>query len=114
MVIEVTSGVLATLRAEAERAAPEECCGLLLGCGEPALEPQPALLNLSAPLHYPLSAEQVQLQQQRIHLLRQRVQHHHQRQRLGVESLTDSIALEEQLALLEVSQFTLMVYYVKL
>ncbi len=76
---------------------------MLLGCGEPALEPQPALLNLSAPLHYPLSAEQVQLQQQRIHLLRQRVQHHHQRQRLGVESLTDSIALEEQLALLEVS-----------
>ncbi|MCJ2177277.1 Mov34/MPN/PAD-1 family protein [Novosphingobium album (ex Hu et al. 2023)] len=38
MVIEVTSGVLATLRAEAERAAPEECCGLLLGCGEPGGE----------------------------------------------------------------------------
>lgn len=35
MVIEVTSGVLATLRAEADRAAPEECCGLLLGSGEP-------------------------------------------------------------------------------
>jgi proteasome lid subunit RPN8/RPN11 len=35
MVIEVTSGVLATLYAEAERAAPEECCGLLLGHGEP-------------------------------------------------------------------------------
>lgn len=31
MVVEVTSGVLATLRAEADRATPEECCGLLLG-----------------------------------------------------------------------------------
>lgn len=38
MVIDVTSGVLATLRAEAERAGPEECCGLLLGCGEPGAE----------------------------------------------------------------------------
>lgn len=36
MVVEVTSGVLATLRAEAERAAPEECCGLLLGRAGPA------------------------------------------------------------------------------
>lgn len=35
MVIEVTRGVLATLQAEADRAAPEECCGLLLGQGEP-------------------------------------------------------------------------------
>jgi len=32
---EVTSGVLATLREEAARAGLEECCGLLLGCGEP-------------------------------------------------------------------------------
>lgn len=31
MVVEVTRGVLATLRAEAEKALPEECCGLLLG-----------------------------------------------------------------------------------
>jgi proteasome lid subunit RPN8/RPN11 len=35
MVVEVTSGVMATLRREADRAAPEECCGLLLGRGEP-------------------------------------------------------------------------------
>jgi desampylase len=31
MILEVTSGVLAQLHAEALRAAPEECCGLLLG-----------------------------------------------------------------------------------
>lgn len=31
MVIEVTSGAMATLLAEAQRAAPLECCGLLLG-----------------------------------------------------------------------------------
>lgn len=31
MVIEVTSGVIATLLAEATKAAPAECCGLLLG-----------------------------------------------------------------------------------
>lgn len=30
----VTSGALATLAAEAARAAPEECCGLLLGAGQ--------------------------------------------------------------------------------
>lgn len=80
---------------------------LVQGCGEPTLKPQPALLNLSTPLHYPLSyplsAAQVQLQQQRIQLLRQQVQQHHQRQQQGVESLSDSLALEEQLALLEVS-----------
>lgn len=35
MVVEVTRDVLATLRAEAARAAPEECCGLLLGRGTP-------------------------------------------------------------------------------
>ena len=33
MEIEVTSGVIATLLKEAARAAPEECCGLLLGRG---------------------------------------------------------------------------------
>ncbi|MCJ2187938.1 M67 family metallopeptidase [Novosphingobium beihaiensis] len=38
MDIEVTSGVLVTLQAEADRAAPEECCGLLLGRGEPGRE----------------------------------------------------------------------------
>ncbi len=31
MTIEVTSGAIATLRAEAARAGNEECCGLLLG-----------------------------------------------------------------------------------
>jgi proteasome lid subunit RPN8/RPN11 len=31
MVLEVTSEVIATLIAEAARAAPQECCGLLLG-----------------------------------------------------------------------------------
>jgi proteasome lid subunit RPN8/RPN11 len=31
MVIEVTSGAMATLLEEAANAAPEECCGLLLG-----------------------------------------------------------------------------------
>jgi proteasome lid subunit RPN8/RPN11 len=34
MTMEVTSGVLATLREEAQRAAPLECCGLLLGRGQ--------------------------------------------------------------------------------
>ena len=38
MAVEVTSGVLAKLLAEADRAAPEECCGLLLGRGEPGRE----------------------------------------------------------------------------
>lgn len=31
MALEVTSGVMATLREEAKSAAPRECCGLLLG-----------------------------------------------------------------------------------
>ncbi|MEJ2409960.1 MAG: M67 family metallopeptidase [Novosphingobium sp.] len=35
MAVELTRGILATLRAEADRAAPEECCGLLLGHGAP-------------------------------------------------------------------------------
>lgn len=34
MTIEVTSGAMATLRAEARAAAPLECCGLLLGYGD--------------------------------------------------------------------------------
>lgn len=33
MTIEVTSGVIATLLAEAASAAPDECCGVLLGRG---------------------------------------------------------------------------------
>lgn len=42
MAEEVTSGVMATLREEAARAAPEECCGLLLGEGERITEARPA------------------------------------------------------------------------
>jgi proteasome lid subunit RPN8/RPN11 len=34
MTLEVTSGAIATLLAEAARAAPNECCGLLLGAGK--------------------------------------------------------------------------------
>lgn len=34
MVIEVTSGVMATLLEEAQRADPLECCGILLGQGD--------------------------------------------------------------------------------
>ncbi|WP_331454113.1 M67 family metallopeptidase [Novosphingobium malaysiense] len=34
----MTSGVMATLRSEARRADPQECCGLLLGGGEPGSE----------------------------------------------------------------------------
>lgn len=42
MEIEVTSGVKATLLAESTRAAPEECCGLLLGQGGRITEARPA------------------------------------------------------------------------
>ena len=42
MTIEVTSGTMATLLEEAERAAPQECCGLLLGAGSKVLEARPA------------------------------------------------------------------------
>ncbi len=42
METELTSGIEATLRAEAVRAHPLECCGLLLGRGERLLEVRPA------------------------------------------------------------------------
>ncbi|HKT86565.1 MAG TPA: M67 family metallopeptidase [Novosphingobium sp.] len=42
MIVEVTSGVLATLRAEAARSAPRECCGVLLGRGDRIEEVMPA------------------------------------------------------------------------
>lgn len=42
MVLTVTSGVMATLLSEAAKAAPEECCGLLLGRGELVSEARPA------------------------------------------------------------------------
>lgn len=42
MDIEVTSGTFATLREEAERAYPRECCGLLLGQRNRVALAQPA------------------------------------------------------------------------
>lgn len=42
MTIEVTSGTIATLLEEAEKSAPEECCGLLLGAGAIVQEARPA------------------------------------------------------------------------
>jgi proteasome lid subunit RPN8/RPN11 len=42
MVIEVASDVIATLLQEAARAAPNECCGLLLGEGARISEARPA------------------------------------------------------------------------
>jgi desampylase len=42
MDLEVTSGTLATLREEAARAHPRECCGLLLGKGGRVALAQPA------------------------------------------------------------------------
>ena len=42
MTLEVTSGAIATLLAEAAQAAPEECCGLLLGRGGRVMEVFPA------------------------------------------------------------------------
>ena len=42
MVLMVTSGTIATLIAEAARAHPRECCGLLLGQGERVALAQPA------------------------------------------------------------------------
>lgn len=47
MVLEVTSGTIATLLEEAQRAHPHECCGLLLGadglvvCARPAANVHP-------------------------------------------------------------------------
>ena len=43
MVLEVTSGAIATLLAEAARAAPDECCGLLLGRADKVEEARPAV-----------------------------------------------------------------------
>ncbi len=47
MGLTVTSGVMATLLAEAERAAPQECCGLLLGEGDTIREARSAA-NIAA------------------------------------------------------------------
>jgi len=50
MTIKVTSGVLQTLREEAQKAMPEECCGLLLGQGERIEFAQPAANIAKDPL----------------------------------------------------------------
>lgn len=50
MDIPVTSDVIATLLAEAARAAPEECCGLLLGRGGRIDEARPAANISPVPL----------------------------------------------------------------
>jgi desampylase len=42
MTIKLTSGTMATLLAEAEKAAPNECCGLLLGQAGRVTEARPA------------------------------------------------------------------------
>ena len=52
MILEVTSGVLATLREEAAKAAPAECCGLLLGQGARVLEARPAINVAADPLRH--------------------------------------------------------------
>jgi len=49
MVLEVTSEVVATLLAEAARAAPAECCGLLLGRAGRIVEARPAANLASEP-----------------------------------------------------------------
>ncbi len=52
MVIEVTSGTIATLLAEATNAAPRECCGLLLGQGGKVQEARPAANLAADPLRH--------------------------------------------------------------
>ena len=42
MTLEVTRDVLATMRAEAVRAVPAECCGLLMGAAGRILQARPA------------------------------------------------------------------------
>jgi desampylase len=51
MVVQVTSGVIATLIAEAAKAAPAESCGLLLG-GERIVEARPAANVAADPLRH--------------------------------------------------------------
>ena len=52
MDIEVTSGAIATLLEEAKRAAPAECCGLLLGQGTAVLQALPAANVAQDPLRH--------------------------------------------------------------
>ena len=50
MALEVTSDIIATLVAEAARAAPAECCGLLLGRDGRISEARPAANVADNPL----------------------------------------------------------------
>lgn len=52
MEIELTSGAMATLLAEAASAAPAEACGLLLGAGRRIDEAQPAANIAADPLRH--------------------------------------------------------------
>lgn len=52
MTLQVTSGVLATLREEAASAAPRECCGLLLGQDGTVREARPAANLADDPLRH--------------------------------------------------------------
>ena len=52
MTFEVTSGTIATLLEEAAKAAPQECCGLLLGAGGRVREVHPAANIASDPARY--------------------------------------------------------------
>jgi proteasome lid subunit RPN8/RPN11 len=52
MDIEVTSGAIATLLEEAKRAAPAECCGLLLGRDGKVQEARPASNVAHDPLRH--------------------------------------------------------------
>ena len=58
MVVELTSGVTATLLEEAARAHPRECCGLLLGQGGRVERAEPAGNVHPAPLdHFELDPQ---------------------------------------------------------
>ena len=52
MVVELTSGVTATLLEEAARAHPRECCGLLLGKGARVEQVVPAINVHSSPRNH--------------------------------------------------------------
>lgn len=52
MTLQVTSGTIATLLAEATKAAPRECCGLLLGQGGSVTEARPAANLAADPLRH--------------------------------------------------------------
>ena len=52
MALTVTSGVMATLLGEAARAAPQECCGLLLGDADKVETARPAANVAADPLRH--------------------------------------------------------------